>query len=370
MNIIFRTDSSIDIGSGHLMRCLTLADELKKSGAKVEFVCRELEGNLIKIVEEKGYLVHRLPKPILDEEGLSGYARWLGVNGEIDAEQTEKILKSTNKIDLLIIDHYALDIKWESKLRSYTKKIMVIDDLANRKHDADILLDQNYVENMATRYDNLVPPSCIKLLGPKYVLLRPEFYAVKGNLRKRDNIVKRILIFFGGSDPTNETTKAIKAVQGLNRPDIEVDIVIGASNPWQEEIKQQCEELGFNYYRQVNNMAELMAKADLAIGAGGATTWERCFLGLPSICIIAAENQEEIINFLDQENLLINLGWNNKVKIEDVTKTIETILNNSGKIQEQINKNLAIFNHQNMSKDLLKIIKVEKYEDKAIEIKR
>lgn len=355
MNIIIRTDSSVHIGTGHVMRCLTLADELRKNGANIEFICRKLEGNIINIIENQGYIVNILPKPEQNENELTGYTKWLGVKWEIDAEQTKAILKSKNKIDLLIIDHYALDIKWESQLRNFTKRIMVIDDLANREHDTDILLDQNYVENMATRYDKLVPPFCKKLLGPEYVLIRPEFYEVRANLRERDGTIKRILIFFGGSDPTNETTKAIKAVEKLNRPEIEVDVVIGASNPHKKEIKKSCDNLSFNYHYQVNNMAELMAKADLAIGAGGATTWERCFLGLPSICIIVADNQKEIIKYLDREELLINLGWNYNVKSEDITYVIHDLLSNT-KINDITDKNLGVFNFNNNESILSKIV--------------
>lgn len=332
MNIIIRTDSSVNIGTGHVMRCLTLADELKKNEANVEFICRELEGNIIDIIEGKGFVVNKLPKPEHGEDKLTGYAKWLEVKWEIDAEETKKILKSKSNIDLLIIDHYAIDRKWESRLRSYTKRIMVIDDLANREHDTDILLDQNYVENMETRYDRLVPPICKKLLGPQYVLLRPEFYQARANLRERDGTVRRILIFFGGSDPTNETAKAIRAVAKLNCTDLEVDVVVGASNPHKEEIKKLCFNYSYNYLHQVNNMAELMAKADLAIGAGGATTWERCFLGLPSICIIIADNQEEIIKALDHKEAIINMGRKEQSDSNKLYNALQELINDKEKL--------------------------------------
>lgn len=356
MNIIIRTDSSIHIGTGHVMRCLTLADELRKDGANLEFICRELEGNIIDIIQGKGYIVNKLPEPEQDENELTSYAKWLGTKWETDAEQTKIILKDKGEIiDLLIIDHYALDIKWESRLKGYTEKIMVIDDLANREHKADILLDQNYVENMETRYDKLVPASCKKLLGPKYVLLRPEFYEAKAKLRTRDGKVKRILIFFGGSDPTNETSKAIKAVEMLNRPDISVDVVVGAGNPQQKEIESLCTELNYNYYCQVNNMAELMLKADLAIGAGGATTWERCFLGLPAICLVIAENQEEVIRKLAQKEAIINLGWHRLTDGIMIYKTLQKLITDKEKLRMMALSSLGIIEGNSLDR-IVKLI--------------
>src|SRR5690606_26558309 len=133
---------------------------------------------------------------------------------------------------------YSIDIQWELKLRTYVNRIMVIDDLANRRHDCDLLLDQNLYENMEQRYMGLVPETCKLLLGPRYALLRPEFREARKKLRPRDGTVRRILIFFGGTDPTNETLKAIEAVRLLNCSDIEVDVVVGAKNPHRDLIKK------------------------------------------------------------------------------------------------------------------------------------
>jgi len=277
MNIIFRTDSSYAIGTGHLMRCLTLADDLAKHGINAEFVCRDLPGNCNFLAEEKGYKVHK-------------------VNNDIDdAKETIKICQQLSEVDWLIVDNYALDENWERQLRPYVNKIMVIDDLANRNHDCDLLLDQNFYENMEVRYDNLVPDTCKKLLGPKFALLRDEFVQQRTKLRERDGEIKRILIFFGGSDPDNLTEVAIEAIKALNKENIITDIVVGAANAKKAYLKEHYAELpNFNVHCQINNMAELMANADLAIGAGGSTTWERCCLGLPSIVIPIADNQIQI----------------------------------------------------------------------------
>jgi UDP-2,4-diacetamido-2,4,6-trideoxy-beta-L-altropyranose hydrolase len=180
--ILIRTDASVQIGTGHVMRCLTLADELRGRGAEVIFVCREFDGNLCGYIEEKGYIVHRLPVSDATEQGDQNieiglkHTAWLGADCQTDVEQVEEIIKDLESPpDWLVVDHYALDERWEECLRSYCKKIMVIDDLADRPHNCDLLLDQNFYENLESRYDGLVPPQCKKFLGPKYALLRPEF---------------------------------------------------------------------------------------------------------------------------------------------------------------------------------------------------
>lgn len=331
MNVVFRVDSSIQIGTGHIMRCLTLAGVLYEKGLTISFICRKLPGNICDFVEKKGFHVHRLPYIPMqcDNNNQSPeHAQWLGAGLEEDAEQTKTILaKEDRAIDWLIVDHYALDRQWETLIRPYAKKIMVIDDLADRPHDCDLLLDQNLHENMETRYKGLVPEHCQKLLGPKYVLLRSEFREAKKNLRQRDGNVQRILIFFGGSDPTNETSKAMEAVRLLNRPDIVIDVVIGAANPHKEQIEHLCSAMAnVTFHCHVDNVAQLMANADLAIGAGGTTTWERCSLGLPSIVFSIAHNQEAIAQHVAQAGALINLGTACEVTVKHLVQTLKHLI--------------------------------------------
>lgn len=326
MNIIFRVDASINIGSGHVMRCLTLAKQLQKKNAKVYFISRVLEGNLIDFIKEKGFEVKTLSKNDKVLNNLEGYQKWLTVSQQFDVEQTIQILTDLDiSIDLLVIDSYAIDIEWENKIRPYVKKIMVIDDLANRKHDCDILLDQNFYLNMEERYNGLVPINCKLFLGPRYVILREEFYEVKKHLRHRNGNIKNIFVFFGGIDITNETMKTLRAIILLKQKDIVVNVVVGKNNPYKESIEKFCRKYdNINYYCQVDNMAELMNEADLAIGAGGTTTWERCFLGLPSLVIAVAENQIEIAKNCDGK-ILIYLGVNLEIDEKDIYKYIKGI---------------------------------------------
>ncbi len=349
------------------MRCLTLAGDLKQIGIEVSFICRVLPGNLCDYIESKGFKVYRLKAETNLTEDK--YWEWLGKNWLEDAQGTRKILlnKAIDLSDMnnkdnqapllndryygenitnicsritaeifddakdselssnsnLVVDSYALDSKWEKYLRPYVNKIMVVDDLANRPHDCDLLLDQNYYKNLENRYDGLVPSHCRKLLGPKYVLLRPEFHEAKKNLRKRDGKVRRILVFFGGSDPTNETVKALEAIKSLNRPEIAVDVVVGAANPHKEQVKKICNQMpNTTYYCQVENMAELMANADLAIGAGGATTWERLYLELPTIAIAVAKNQVETLEALGEAGIVSYFGESSEVSQENLVSRI------------------------------------------------
>lgn len=319
MRIVFRTDASLQIGSGHVMRCLTLADELRQKGADVIFVCREHPGHLFGLIADKGYPFRRLPpaevKYIPTVEDVD-HAEWLGVSWQQDAADTLTALGEM-QTDWLIIDHYALDRRWEELIRPHVGRVMVIDDLADRPHDCDLLLDQNVYDHMEYRYDKLISSHCTKFLGPRYALLRPEFTAAKKDLRYRDGTVKRILVFFGGSDLTNETTKTLLAIQSLGYPDISVDVVVGGANPYKEEIKELCSSLpNAQFYCQVDNMAQLMISADLSIGAGGVTAWERVFMKLPTLAVAVADNQVEGLKLAGRFRWLRYLGLAEEITVD------------------------------------------------------
>lgn len=345
MTVFIRADASIEIGTGHIMRCLTWASDLISQGRVVFFICRDLPGNMVDYIQRKGYQTLLLTMPEIAE--VDNYVQWLSENWVIDAEETKQHILQNKKAEdqvLLVVDHYSLDKKWECFLRQDVNQIMVIDDLANRSHDCDTLLDQNYYRDMNRRYEGLVPLECKLLLGPKYALLRPEFYEAKKSLRQRDGIVRRILIFFGGSDPTGETEKALAAIRILRRPDIAVDVVVGLSNPERENIRKICSGLPqVIFHCQVENMAELIAGADLAIGAGGVTALERCFLELPSIVVAVAENQVETVRCLSEIEVAEYLGWGKRVSPEMLAGAMKSFLNDSCRIAEMSRRCLALF---------------------------
>jgi len=300
MKIIFRADASLQIGTGHVMRCLTLAEELKNKGAEVGFICRDLPGNLTSFIRSKKYDVYLLPavneSSDSSGENKSKYSEWLGVSSECDAAETRSKLLSIGCVDWLIVDHYALDEDWEMIQRDAVGNIFVIDDLADRAHDCNLLLDQNFYAEMEDRYVNLIPAECKQLLGPKYTLLRKEFRDVRSQMQKRQSEVSRIFIFFGGVDATNMTSKVLDVITNIELDAINFDVVIGSANPHREYIERLClKNKNITLHIQVNNMAQLMSEADLCIGSGGTVTWERCCLGLPAMAFSVAENQKLLL---------------------------------------------------------------------------
>ncbi|MGB7399891.1 UDP-2,4-diacetamido-2,4,6-trideoxy-beta-L-altropyranose hydrolase [Castellaniella sp.] len=297
MKVFFRADASLQIGTGHIMRCLTLADTLAAKGAECHFICRDHPGNLIDLVRRRGFQVHALPVEAdwVSSEGGLAHAAWLGSDWQTDAQQSECVLKDA-QCDWLIVDHYALDSSWESALQPYYQKLMVIDDLADRHHACSLLLDQNWHgDKTPHRYDLLLPPNTVRLLGPQYALLRPEYAQLRSLMPPRDGLVRRVLVFMGGSDPTNQTAKVLRA---LSRPDLSwivVDVVIGANHPDPTGLVALAENRpGTILHTGLPSLAGLMARADLMISAGGSTTWERMCLGLPCLVISIADNQTPI----------------------------------------------------------------------------
>ena len=313
MKVIFRVDASLEMGIGHVMRCLTLANELKQQNHEIIFICRELTGNHILLIK---YPVLVLPKnDNFQSDGL--YLNWLGVTQEQDAEQTIKVIPKN--IDLLIVDSYALDEIWHKQLKPYTKKIMVIDDLADRQFNCDVLLNQN-LGTQIEDYKDKVTDDCELLLGCDYALLRPEFPNLREKAlikRKNTKVIKNILISMGGSDITNKTYDILQEVSD----DLNIVVILGGISPHNKIIKNYAKsKKNVKVVVDADNISSLMFDADLAIGAGGSTSWERCCLGLPTLLYVLAENQRKIAGNLEQ------LG---AVKIVDNLKVnLQNILNN------------------------------------------
>ncbi len=328
MKVAIRVDSSTAIGSGHLMRCLTLAERMRKEkNAEVHFISRDLEGNLHGKIKDEGFALHVLPRHPFDKS-LNGYDAWLTVSQDVDSAETKSVLRELGKVARLVVDNYALDITWEREMRPFVDEFFVIDDLANRAHDCDVLLDQNFYLDKETRYVGLVPENCKLLLGPRHALLREEFYEARKHLRKRDGSLRNILVFYGGSDLTNGTMKALRALQVIHetQPEIVIDVIVGASNPHQEEIQAFCDNSDvrdwITYHCQVDNMADYMARADLALGAGGLTTWERCLLELPAIVTVVAENQEKTTEDCAAAGYITYLGRAAEVTEEQIISAL------------------------------------------------
>ncbi|MBR3622981.1 MAG: UDP-2,4-diacetamido-2,4,6-trideoxy-beta-L-altropyranose hydrolase [Selenomonadaceae bacterium] len=354
MRVVIRVDSSFLIGSGHLMRCLTLAEQLRQKGVyDIVFVSRNLEGNLCSLIKSLGFTLVTLPKHDANPN-LEGYATWLTVSQELDAKETIFAISRPQKVDWLIVDSYAIDETWENMLRPFVNHIMAIDDLANRKHNVDALLDQNFSPNREKVYEGLVPKECSLLMGLDYLLLRDEFYVAKKEMRQRNGGIDRILVFFGGADLTDETSKTLEAMEYF--PEIYVDVAVGGSNPHAEKIADRCRtHEKWKYHYQVDYMASLMANADLAIGAGGTATWERCFLELPSLVVSIADNQSGGGEYYDSLGIWKYLGESKSVSALDIVSAVKEICRTSKLYGKMINAMRKLFeNHkQGRAADIL-----------------
>ena len=324
MKIVFRVDASNRMGTGHLMRCLALATVLRDRGAETRFICRAHPGNLIELLQQQSMPVTVLPEPEkMPGRNSEDYGALLGIPQDEDAEQTIEALHG-DRPDWLIIDHYGLDSDWEQRLRPHAAKLMVIDDLATRRHDCDLLLDQNYSEAGEERYRRLIPEACRLLLGPRYALLRPEYAAYRRILRHRNGKIRRVLVFFGGPDPYNMTSLALEALSAPEFRHLKVDVVVGDSNPHRAMLEKQTSvRPRTNLYGLRPHLADLMAQADLAIGAGGATTWERMCMRLPSIVISISENQRPACEALSKAGFINYAGDFRQFRASDLCDDIK-----------------------------------------------
>jgi len=310
MNVAIRADASFKIGSGHVMRCLTLADALSELGSKVVFICKDHDSSLINKITNFGYEVKVLAVSSSKEVNSQlVHAEWLGGTQEDDAEKTIAAIKSID-VDWMIVDHYAIDESWHKKIRSYANRIFVIDDLGDRNHDCDILMDQNLGATLE-KYKGKVPKDCELLLGPRYALLRPEFAQWRDkSLKRRRNTVepKNILVSLGGVDQQNITTDVINELSKLpDYADAEVNVVLGSQSPHINAVESAAKKnpLNINLHVDSTRIAELMNQADLAVGASGSSSWERCALGLPTIGYVISDNQKPIAEELAKNGALI-----------------------------------------------------------------
>jgi len=285
------------------MRCLTLARALAEQGARCDFICRAHEGHLIDLIREQGFAVHVLPLVCSLNALADGtaHAPWLGANQAQDAQACEPVLEALQPA-WLVVDHYALDACWEQALVHAYEKLMVIDDLADRPHVATVLLDQTLGRDPA-EYQAQVPSDCTLLCGSQFALLRPEFAALRpASLQRRSTpALRQLLITMGGVDKDNATGRVLDALTKCSLPaDCKVLVVMGPHAPHAARLQAQAPTLPWptHVLGGVSNMAQLMADSDLAIGAAGATAWERCCLGLPSLMLVLAENQRGLAQAL------------------------------------------------------------------------
>jgi len=295
------------------MRCRTLAHALQRRGAEIVFLCRRQPGDLIALLEHE-FRVLVLPGSCSASAGqeqadlpLSGrelYASWLGLPEDQDAKDSLSMLLDLIQLQSpawLVLDHYGLGASWQQRLQEglhlahgSTPQILVLDDLADRSHQASMLIDANRLDPMAPDpYLNRVPEACTTLLGPPYALLDPLYPRLQPLLPTRSQLA-RVLVFFGGVDAANHAAVALEALSDARLQHVAVDVVLGTAAPHLDDLRSRVgQRPNTSLHVGLPTLAGLMARSDLALGAAGNASWERACLGLPCLVVPVAENQQQ-----------------------------------------------------------------------------
>lgn len=280
-SVAIRCDASVELGLGHVMRSLALADALRDADVKARFLTREGRASGVEAISSRGF----------DVVTLAEAGDVLSVPIAQEIAESDAALARAGCADALVVDHYALGEAYETAMRRQVGCVAAIDDLANRRHDCDLLLDQNLSAVWPGRYDGLLPAGCTVLLGPQYALLRPEF----GNAPRRSfAAVRRILVACGGFDERDLSTQAFAAVREALGPEVQITVLLAAAAPHAARLAEECRrDPNARFVCGTDRVADLMAEADMAIGAGGTAVWERAAMALPSIVVATADNQRE-----------------------------------------------------------------------------
>lgn len=308
MKVVFRVDASVLIGSGHVMRCLVLADALKSRGHDIFFACTPFKGDMRAYINECGYPVINLPAPEyeLTPTHDADYLAWLQKSVDEDARD---FAATVTVADLVITDHYAIEKEWQSAvIEALNCRLFAIDDLA-RCHNADLVLDQT----LGRESSDYAESSTQVLVGCEYALLKPSF------ANKRESALSRVLtesrpqvlVSMGGVDALNATLRVLKALDG--KVDALFTVLLSPRSPHFNAVKTWCaSKTNVTHIEFCSDMASLMLSHDVAIGAPGTTSWERACLGLPNIIVPLADNQQLICEQLVKHNAAI------KVDLDDI----------------------------------------------------
>ena len=348
--IIFRCDASLLIGSGHVIRCRTLARELVSRGHVAVFICRSQPGDFCEVLESEFQVLRLESNPnrsLVDDtkSHITGdiYSHWLGCDQSSDAAESIQALNAAGitQCDWLVVDHYGINSEWErimlNEIRLMIKsdvKLLVIDDLANRRHNAHILVDQTYHKPMKiSRYAGLVSDECKVLLGPHYALLGAEYGQLHAESKQRKKL-DRIIIYFGGVDPCGYTLKTLELLSRDEFTGIDVDVVVGKQSRNLDKIVRRAQARRATYIHQyVDSLAHLLSKADLAIGAGGASIWERFCLRLPSLVVSLSDNQHQTVQPLIEAGFLLPISDCEDFPERNLTNALRSCMKDLGSMK-------------------------------------
>ena len=335
MKVVFRADASSKIGAGHIVRCKTLADELHYRGAEVRFVCSELSGNLMRVLKEAGHQAVILrsgfesPGDTLAEIAVGAKAQ------SVDAMQTVEELAHL-EVDWLVVDNYHLDVHWEILLRPHARHVLVIDDLADRRHDCDVLVDPTYGET-AERYKGLLSTDTYCMCGSQYALLRPQFIARRPSCVKSIPQVRkmRVHVFFGSTDLFNHTLRfselLLRHFAGL-----QIVAIVGRDNGFRDQLQalSEAHRDRFSWQSDVSDMAASMAVCDVAFGAPGGATWERAALGLPAAYLAVSSSHEKILERLNANGLCSYLGVADQITDDNFLEGMRAFLTDAKSLED------------------------------------
>jgi len=308
--LIIRADANTHIGTGHLMRCLALAQAWKDSGGEVAFITACDSTGLLQRLSDEGFQIVTLKRSYPDP------ADW---------EVTSQAL-AAHPNAWMVLDGYHFDPAYQRRIKEAGHQLLVIDDMAHLAHYyADIVLNQNL---HAAQLHYFCESYTQFFLGTQYVLLRREFLKWEGWQRETPEVARKVLVTLGGGDPENQTLKVIRALQEVNVDGLEAVVVVGPSNPHLRELQSAIRnpQSAIRLVQNVTNMPELMAWADVAISAGGSTCWEMAFMRLPTVLLVLAENQRFVAEQMGATGAALDLGWHKDLTPDKIAQSITGLL--------------------------------------------
>lgn len=321
MRVLIRADASPTIGSGHIARCLPLARVLRAQGSHVAFACRRLPGHRLEALSAEGFETFALPERYANEDPQQAIESMLPWQADIDALGAQ--LEGQAEFDWIIVDHYGLDHHWQTAARRWAHRIAAVDDLATRRYSVDLLLNQN-LSGLSENYAPLLPEGCRTLLGPRYALLREEFNCPAIEIKPK---ARRVLVNFGGFDAAMQTHHAMLALADFT--ELQVDFVAGADNPAWAQMQALAETRpNWRLHSFVSDFYQRMSEADLFVGAGGGTSWERAALGLPTICIAVSNNQQANGEVMAVTGAHVFMGAREQVSVEQLRDAVGFVADN------------------------------------------
>lgn len=337
----FRADASNEIGTGHIMRCLAIADVLLSRGHKVGFICAQINPQLKDLIRSRQIPLFQTQPDPKTGQGSYRHSHWLIGSEEADAELTIKAIGNVN-CEGVFMDHYGLAKPWEDLILKKTSNVAVMDDLCDRPHSARILIDYNIYKNEKD-YSALVDKSTQILQGPAYAPIRMELRDLRENVQSHSGQVRSVLISFGGSDSQGYTLRAAEGLVLSRKKFEKVRIILSPESKTHSAISKICHENAYELLNPTPKLGEYILKSDFGIGAGGVTQVERSFLGLPSLIASIAENQSVLSAKMSEIEICKSLGDAAHITSGDWSKAIQKYSSDQKWLKETQEKGLSLF---------------------------